>query len=166
MNASSNVSAADIEGISFNEAGFRGSFKELGKQSRQFSYDLAGNRTQTVLDGVTTKYASLGNDSNRNQYTSVAEDKSLEEVSHTHDNNGHLTGLGSLRYQFDAYDRLVVIDASGQQVSYRYDALGRRISKQYENGLTTTTEKQHPTHSGSRFSRKKQHLCLVKKAFF
>src|SRR5262249_22049602 len=53
------------------------------------------------------------------------------------DNEGQTTSAGPQSYTWDSRGRLTQAIASGQTVSYGYDALGRRMSQTNGSGTTT-----------------------------
>jgi RHS repeat-associated protein len=104
-------------------------------QDLRYAYDAAGNRTSTVLNGVTTNYVT----NNLNQYTSVG------TASFVYDAAGNLiretdggggTGGGTTTYSYDVAGRLVGVTAPGHSQTYGYDALGNRVTFT-DNGQTT-----------------------------
>lgn len=118
-----------------------------------YNLDRMGNRTNIVSAACSGDYTLDGSalgplDFQMNQYTATPCD------SRTYDDNGNLvtrsTASGGLACQYDYADRLVEVQAvdtsSGTATlvpvaSYRYDALGRRISKAvYAGGTTNVTQ--------------------------
>ena len=98
--------------------------------NRQYNYDAVGNRTSSVTDGATTSYAAA----NTNTYTAVG------GVSWTTDINGNVTNDGSRTFTWEVHDRLVQVQQGGAVTgTYRYDALGRRISQTVGNGSAART---------------------------
>jgi RHS repeat-associated protein len=95
-------------------------------QDLQYFYDAAGNRTRTVLNGVTTVYAA----NSLNQYTSVG------GVGQTYDRDGNLTFDGVNTYGYDQQSRLVRVSGPQGVTEYEYDAFGNRVAK-VENGVRT-----------------------------
>ena len=89
-----------------------------------------GNRTSSVTDGTTTSYMAA----NTNTYTAVG------GVSWTTDINGNVTNDGSRTFTWEVHDRLVQVQQGGAVTgTYRYDALGRRISQTVGNGSAAKT---------------------------
>src|SRR5690606_30705638 len=74
-------------------------------------------------------------DAAMNQYSRVGADV------RSHDLNGNLTSSSETGQQrfFDAQDRLVHWRDGTKDVRYRYDALGRRVSKRMTAGGSTWT---------------------------
>ena len=99
---------------------------EVSTHERAYAYDAIGNRKETV-EGTTTLTDTDDYTANSvNEYTQV-------EGSSTglaHDDDGNLTGDGTLVYFWDAENRLVrVTDGTDTLAEYAYDYLGRRIGK-------------------------------------
>jgi RHS repeat-associated protein len=86
-----------------------------------YNYDPVHNRTTTVLNGITTTYAS----NVLNQYTMLSGGMN---ATLTYDNNGNLLSDGLHTYGYDYENRLIAVDG-GTTAKYFYDALGRRIAK-------------------------------------
>jgi YD repeat-containing protein len=65
----------------------------------------------------------------------------LGGVARTHDSNGNLTDDGTNTYHYDFKNRLTEVKlkaTSASIVTYRYDALGRRVEKAVVAGHVTT----------------------------
>jgi RHS repeat-associated protein len=92
-------------------------------QDLAYQYDAAGNRTSTVINGVTTAYVS----NNLNQYTSIG------AASFIYDANGNLTqkteGGTTTAYAYNLENRLTGITLPGDGWSFQYDALGNPIAE-------------------------------------
>ncbi|CAA0121101.1 tRNA(Glu)-specific nuclease WapA [Halioglobus japonicus] len=101
-----------------------------GDYSAGYSYDAVGNRTQSVIDGLTTAYTIDANDRLTQQGGTV----------YTYDANGNtLTstlGGNTTTYSYDDRDKLASVDVSGVVTTYTYDHNGIRSSKT-EAGTTT-----------------------------
>jgi RHS repeat-associated protein len=102
-------------------------------QNMAYSYDAAGNRTQTVINSVTTVYTT----NKLNQYTKVG------STSLAYDLDGNLisasAGSDSTTYTYDSLNRPVGQSSTlGDAWSYAYNALGQRASTTH-NGLKTTS---------------------------
>ena len=102
-----------------------------------YAYDLAGNRTRTVINGET------------NVYTLGVGDRLADwgSGSYEFDAAGSVTtrvaGATSQSLAWDSLYRLTTVSTNGQMVeSYQYDALDRRIA------TTTGTSTQWHLHSG------------------
>jgi RHS repeat-associated protein len=95
-----------------------------------YSYDPAGNRTQTISNGVTT--ASVSN--NLNQYTLIGN----ETLGYDPDGNLIATTAGSQTstYTYNDVNQLVAASTPAGTFTARYDALGFRIATGL-NGQTT-----------------------------
>jgi len=99
---------------------------EIAAHERAYKFDAIGNRKETV-SGTTTLTGTDDYAANSvNEYTEV-------EGSTTglaYDDNGNLTGDGTLEYFWDAENRLVrVTDGTNTFAEYTYDYQGRRIAK-------------------------------------
>jgi len=107
--------------------------------SAAYEYDLAGNRTRTVINGVTNDY-TLGTG---NRLASVDATPSSRSLSFGYDTAGNTVAItnieaGVTNVQSLAWDeryRLTSVDEASSLVSYTYDVLGRRVSRA-ENGTT------------------------------
>ncbi|MCX4030004.1 putative Ig domain-containing protein [Endozoicomonas sp. SM1973] len=101
-----------------------------GNYSASYQYDKVGNRTQSVADGVTTRYTYDSNDRLTQQGGS----------RYTYDNNGStLTETLDNKvttYTYDAKNKLASAEKEGKTTSYRYNHNGIRTGKT-ENGVTT-----------------------------
>ena len=89
-----------------------------------YEYDLAGNRTRVVEDGVETLYTVNA----LNQYTRVG------GTTFTYDDDGNMTsrtdGAGTTTYTYDLDNRLTsVAEADGTVLAFEYDAFGNRVGK-------------------------------------
>ena len=98
----------------------------IPNQDLQYFYDAAGNRTKTVINGVTTLYTA----NSLNQYTTVG------GVGQTYDADGNLTFDGVNTYAWDQQSRLVRVSGPQGVTEYEYDAFGNRTAK-VENGVRT-----------------------------
>jgi RHS repeat-associated protein len=101
----------------------------VANQDLQYTYDAAGNRTSTIINGLTTTYTT----NNLNQYTAIG-NGSLQ-----YDRNGNLIerkdGSATTTYTYDVRDRLTGASAPGDTWSYQYDALGH-LATETHNGQT------------------------------
>ena len=73
----------------------------LPNQDLQYVYDAAGNRTQTIINGVTTTYSV----NDLNEYTQVG------TATYTYDSDGNLKTMAdggvTTTYTFDDLNRLI-----------------------------------------------------------
>ncbi|MEM8721924.1 MAG: RHS repeat-associated core domain-containing protein [Cyanobacteria bacterium P01_G01_bin.39] len=104
---------------------------EIDSQDLTYVYDAAGNRTQTIVNGVTENYST----NNLNQYQSAG------TTIYNYDLDGNLTskteGNKTWAYSYDVNNRLVeVIDSDNNLTQYEYDAFGNRTATIY-NGQRT-----------------------------
>lgn len=132
------VSSSVLNGITNNRTTVSSPIPALATSS-DFVYDAAGNRKQTSINGSTKLYelrAGLPElDAAVNQYTRVG------STYQTHDLNGNTLSSSELGLQrfFDANDQLVQWTEGSKDVRYRYDVLGRRVSKRMASGGSTHT---------------------------
>ena len=95
-------------------------------QDLEYLYDPAGNRTATIVNGVTTNYTV----NSRDEYVSAG------ATTYTYDADGNLTSStdpgGTTTYSYNAANQLAGVTApDGTTWTYTYDALGHPI------GVTT-----------------------------
>ncbi len=102
----------------------------LPNQDLQYVYDPAGNRTQTIINGVATDYVS----NNVNEYTSIGNENL------TYDPDGNLVsttdGSQTSAYTYNDADQLVSASTTNGSLTAQYDALGFRVATGM-NGETT-----------------------------
>lgn len=99
------------------------------QSSENYAYDSVGNRTSSHL-------SAIYNYQPYNRLTSTS------SVSYTYDANGNLISKtdasGTWTYSWDFENRLTqVVKPNGVGVSYKYDALGRRIRRIPSAGVST-----------------------------
>src|SRR5207244_8061544 len=96
--------------------------------SQYWSLDTQGNWTSVITDGTTQTRSH----NQQNQITSVS-----GQTTPTYDANGNMTTDETGKtFIYDAWNRLAQVKSGTQvQVSYGYDALGRRITE--TTGSTT-----------------------------
>jgi RHS repeat-associated protein/uncharacterized repeat protein (TIGR01451 family) len=92
-------------------------------QDLQYLYDPAGNRTATIINGLTTSYVT----NSRNEYVIVG------STTYSYDADGNLTSAsgpgGTTTYTYNATNDLVGLTApDGTTWAYGYDALGHPVS--------------------------------------
>jgi RHS repeat-associated protein len=99
-------------------------------QDLQYFYDPAGNRTQTIINGVTTAYVP----NNLNQYTSIG------NQTLTYDGDGNLSAMSvgsqTSTYTFNDLNQLVAASTPAGSFTAQYDALGFRISSGLNGQMT------------------------------
>lgn len=95
----------------------------------QYTYNSLGNRIQAVIDGIQFIYDS----NNMNEYTSIEENQSIIP---NYDDNGNLISFDDMAFNYNFENRLENISNGEFNTIYKYDALGRRVSKEE---LSTTT---------------------------
>ncbi len=87
-------------------------------QDLAYSYDALGNRTTTVINGITTTCVT----NNMNQYTSVG------GVAYKYDANGNLLYDGTNTYSYNSLNELTSVSGPGGTTTYAYNALGQLVS--------------------------------------
>jgi len=98
-------------------------------RSENYTYDAMGNRTKSVIDGVTTTYT----------YNNMNQIVSANGFAYKYDADGNLLEDEKRSYTWTTDNRVAseTDKATGQTWTYTYDALGNRISST-TNGVTTT----------------------------
>ena len=87
-------------------------------QNLVYNYDAMGNRTSTVINGVTTNYTV----NDMNEYASVG------GVPYTYDADGNLLSDGTNTYSYNSLNQLVGVVGTGGMTAYTYNALGQQIT--------------------------------------
>ena len=88
--------------------------------NKTYQFDLLGNRVKTVENGVVTNYTS----NNVNAYTAISGGMSF---SPSYDGNGNMLNDDKHQYVYDYNSKMASV--ADKSVTYKYDALGRRIAK-------------------------------------
>ena len=96
------------------------SFKRGSAVDKTYQFDLLGNRIKTVENGITTNYTA----NNVNAYTAISGGLSFTPQ---YDGNGNLLNDDKHTFVYDLNNRMV--SADNKAVTFKYDALGRRIAK-------------------------------------
>ncbi len=103
---------------------------QVADEDLAYSYDAAGNRTQTVINGVTTDYTT----NNMNEYTQVG------DAQYSYNADGDVTSIsdagGTTNYSYNANDQLVAETSPSGSWTFQYDAFGNRAGET-DNGQTT-----------------------------
>ena len=105
-------------GVQVEYAVFISSNLAISNQDLTYNYDAVGDRTSTVINGVSTTYVA----NNLNQYTSVG------GVTYQYDSDGNLTFDGVRTYTYDTQRRLVSVSEPDVVTQYEYDVFGNRIT--------------------------------------
>jgi RHS repeat-associated protein len=102
----------------------------IPNQDLQYSYDPAGNRTRTIINGVTTAYVS----NNLNQYTAIGS----ETLGYDPDGNlsSMTAGTQTSTYTYNDLNQLVASSTPAGTFTAHYDARGNRVATSF-NGQTT-----------------------------
>jgi RHS repeat-associated protein len=108
----------------------------VANQDLAYNYDPAGNRTSTVIDGVTTIYVANA----MNEYTSIG------GVAQHYDADGNLLFDGTNTYTYNQLDQLVSAASAGGTTQYTYNALGQRTTQ--VTGAATTKYVTDPVGLG------------------
>jgi len=90
----------------------------IPSQDLTYNYDSLGNRTSTVVNGVTTLYTT----NNMNQYTSVG------GVPYSYDANGNLLSDGANTYVYNTINQLTSVTNVSVTTNYTYNAIGQRVA--------------------------------------
>ncbi|MEQ1707983.1 MAG: RHS repeat-associated core domain-containing protein [Terricaulis sp.] len=101
----------------------------------EYSYDVAGNVTQTRRrDGqlIGASYDGLG------RVTLMDAPGTANDVSYAYDNFSRQTGAGALNYAYDQLSRLTSAVAAQGTLSYQYDAASRRTRMNWPDGFYVT----------------------------
>lgn len=96
------------------------SFKRGSELECTYEFDLLGNRIRTEENGIMTDYTA----NNVNSYTEISGGMTFTPQ---YDGNGNLLNDDKNTYVYDLNNRMV--SANNEAISFKYDALGRRISK-------------------------------------
>src|SRR3984885_10937050 len=108
-----------------------------GEETSYFSYDALYHLINETGFANSYTFDSLQNriSKNNDQYHVNALNQLKHELGndYDHDPNGNLSkrrcSTGEILYQYDALDRLIVIQSPDKKVEYLYDALHRRLKK-------------------------------------
>ncbi len=96
------------------------SFKRGTSVDKTYEFDLLGNRIKTIENGIITNYIA----NSVNAYTSVSGGLTFTPQ---YDENGNLLNDDKHTFVYDLNNRMV--SADNVTTTFKYDALGRRISK-------------------------------------
>ncbi len=93
----------------------------IPNQDETYNYDAVGNRTSTVINGVTTVYTT----NIMNQYTQVG------ATTYAYDRNGNMVsatdGGGTTAYAYDQDNRLVGLTSPSGAQTLQYDSFGFQV---------------------------------------
>jgi RHS repeat-associated protein len=98
----------------------------IPNQDLHYVYDAVGNRTATILNGLTTSYVV----NSLNQYSSVG------GLAYEYDADGNLISDGVHSNSYDTLNRLLQVTGPEGVTVYEYDALGNRSATVF-NGQRT-----------------------------
>ncbi len=108
-------------------------------QNLAYHYDAMGNRTSTMINGVTTSYVV----NNMNQYTSVG------GVPYAYDRDGNLLSDGISTYTYNESDQLARITGQSGETTFYYGPLGLLASTTAANNGGTVQSVIDPFGSGN-----------------
>lgn len=115
-----NLDASRTESYGYDVISQLTSFTRGKTVNKTYEFDLLGNRVKTVENGVVTNYTS----NNVNAYTAISGGMSF---SPSYDGNGNMLNDDKNQYVYDYNNKLASV--GDKPISYKYDALGRRIAK-------------------------------------
>lgn len=115
-----NLDASRTESYGYDVISQLTSFKRGTTVSKTYEFDLLGNRVKTMENGVVTNYSS----NNVNAYTAISGGLSFAP---SYDGNGNMLNDDKHQYVYDYNNKMVSV--GDKSVTYKYDALGRRIAK-------------------------------------
>jgi len=115
-----NLDASRTESYGYDVISQLTSFTRGKTVNKTYEFDLLGNRVKTVENGVVTNYTS----NNVNAYTAISGGMSFTP---SYDGNGNMLNDDKNQYVYDYNNKLASV--GDKSVSYKYDALGRRIAK-------------------------------------
>jgi RHS repeat-associated protein len=105
----------------------------FNNEIHEWTYDAIGNRLTNKINSATQTYSYYKNGSNPLNGQRLQNDGTK---TYTYDNNGNLIGDGTYTYTWNKDNQITAISGGGQTISYKYDYMGKRISKTV-NGVTT-----------------------------
>lgn len=115
-----NLDASRTESYGYDAISQLTSFTRGKTVNKTYQFDLLGNRVKTVENGVVTNYTS----NNVNAYTAISGGMSFTP---SYDGNGNMLNDNKHQYVYDYNSKMASVE--DKSVSYKYDALGRRIAK-------------------------------------
>ena len=102
----------------------------ISNQDLIYAYDAAGNRTETIINGVTTVYVA----NSVNEYTSVG------STTFGYDANGNMVSAtdasGTTTFSYNLQNRLIGASGPDGTSAYQYDPLGN-LEASTQSGQTT-----------------------------
>ena len=98
----------------------------ISNQDLAYNYDPVGNRTSTIINGVTTNYTANSMD----QYTSVG------GILRQYDTNGNLIFDGTSTYTYNQLNQLTGISNAQGTSQFSYNALGQRVASTVNGQIT------------------------------
>ena len=115
-----NLDASRTESYGYDVISQLTSFTRGKTVNKTYQFDLLGNRVKTVENGVVTNYTS----NNVNAYTAISGGMSFTP---SYDGNGNMLNDDKHQYVYDYNSKMASV--GDKSVTYKYDALGRRIAK-------------------------------------
>lgn len=117
---SDNLDVSRTESYGYDVISQLTSFTRGKTVNKTYQFDLLGNRVKTVENGVVTNYTS----NNVNAYTAISGGMSFTP---SYDGNGNMLNDDKHQYVYDYNSKMASV--GDKSVTYKYDALGRRIAK-------------------------------------
>ena len=115
-----NLDASRTESYGYDVISQLTSFTRGKTVNKTYQFDLLGNRVKIVENGVVTNYTS----NNVNAYTAISGGMSFTP---SYDGNGNMLNDDKHQYVYDYNSKMASV--GDKSVTYKYDALGRRIAK-------------------------------------
>ncbi len=122
-------------------ASFASTDYAIPNQNLTYIYNAAGDRTQTIINGVTTDYTS----NTVNEYTTVG------GTTYEYDADGNLISMtdasGTTTYSYNSLNQLTGVTSPSGSWTYEYDALGNLVATTADG--QTTDNLVDPTGLGN-----------------
>lgn len=99
-----------------------------GTLEEVYAYDDNRNRISRQLNGAAAQTAEYG------AYDRL---ESLNDLTYQYDSAGYLTTRGSDTFRYGTHGELLQAQVDAETITYTYDALGRRVSREDAAGVTS-----------------------------